>query len=573
MAIDTISRALSGQASTAAKQAKETADSAMEQAIAAVPGAVSDWLEDNVTPTTPVVDASLSIAGAAADAKATGDGIADLKSAFNERTVRVPFTKLDGKGWDYFNNFAEKTLTGYFACSFTATEKTEYTIYARNIGTNTTFAVGFIDSSGTVLSTITNLPTVPEHCATVETPEGCTLVKFTTNNQTTPIIRVYTDTLTVPTDESILYVSKSGSDTDYDGSKTYPFQTIQKAINSGFSNTIIIGAGVYAEKISASDLKELRLIGDPDGGTIIDYSITIAPTTGSSGIKEASYSCATTSAMYRVFVTKDMSMSQTGNATAYTVNLWTSDGTTKLIPKETLSEVQGTSNTWTYDGSNIYVNGSDSSYKLVTEYDDIAAQFSNIQELILRNINIKYAGYINCKIVNCGDVSIDACEFSNSGRQHGLAIEDSNATVTKCKAMRNCYDGFNIHEQGNTTFIDCEAGYNTDDGMSHHDGATGTVIGGYYHHNTKGGISPTYSAQVNCYNAWCHANGYGIYYSTAATTTECVLNGCVLSSNNGYGLRVAGSYAITSLGTLYNQNNSNSKADGGGSITSIGGNP
>lgn len=83
MAIDTISRALSGQASTAAKQAKETADSAMEQAIAAVPGAVSDWLEDNVTPTTPVVDASLSIAGAAADAKATGDGIADLKSAIN----------------------------------------------------------------------------------------------------------------------------------------------------------------------------------------------------------------------------------------------------------------------------------------------------------------------------------------------------------------------------------------------------------------------------------------------------------------------------------------------------------
>lgn len=83
MAIDTISRALSGQASTAAKQAKETAESAMEQAISAVPGAVSDWLEDNVTPTTPVVDASLSIAGAAADAKATGDGIADLKSALS----------------------------------------------------------------------------------------------------------------------------------------------------------------------------------------------------------------------------------------------------------------------------------------------------------------------------------------------------------------------------------------------------------------------------------------------------------------------------------------------------------
>ena len=36
---------------------------------------VSDWLENNLTPTSPPVDASLTIAGAAADAKATGDAI------------------------------------------------------------------------------------------------------------------------------------------------------------------------------------------------------------------------------------------------------------------------------------------------------------------------------------------------------------------------------------------------------------------------------------------------------------------------------------------------------------------
>lgn len=38
-----------------------------------IPGFVEEWLNQNVTPTTPVVDASLSIGGAAADAKATGD--------------------------------------------------------------------------------------------------------------------------------------------------------------------------------------------------------------------------------------------------------------------------------------------------------------------------------------------------------------------------------------------------------------------------------------------------------------------------------------------------------------------
>lgn len=46
-----------------------------------IASAVSTWMSDNLTPTTPVVDASLSTAGAAADAKKTGDEISALKSA------------------------------------------------------------------------------------------------------------------------------------------------------------------------------------------------------------------------------------------------------------------------------------------------------------------------------------------------------------------------------------------------------------------------------------------------------------------------------------------------------------
>lgn len=42
--------------------------------------AVSDWLDENITPTTPAVDATLTITGAAADAKKTGDEISALKS-------------------------------------------------------------------------------------------------------------------------------------------------------------------------------------------------------------------------------------------------------------------------------------------------------------------------------------------------------------------------------------------------------------------------------------------------------------------------------------------------------------
>ena len=54
----------------------------------AIAEAVADWLDDHVDPETGyVIDNSLSVEGAAADAKAAGDEIADLKSAINNRAL------------------------------------------------------------------------------------------------------------------------------------------------------------------------------------------------------------------------------------------------------------------------------------------------------------------------------------------------------------------------------------------------------------------------------------------------------------------------------------------------------
>lgn len=65
-----------GRAETSAVSAKYFLDTLGEE----VAPAVSDWLDENITqPTNPVIDASLSVSGAAADAKVTGDKINDLK--------------------------------------------------------------------------------------------------------------------------------------------------------------------------------------------------------------------------------------------------------------------------------------------------------------------------------------------------------------------------------------------------------------------------------------------------------------------------------------------------------------
>jgi len=64
--------------------------SLLQQAIdgtseTAIKAGVQEWMNENLTdPTDPIVDASLSLSGAAADAKKTGDEISDLKSAISQ---------------------------------------------------------------------------------------------------------------------------------------------------------------------------------------------------------------------------------------------------------------------------------------------------------------------------------------------------------------------------------------------------------------------------------------------------------------------------------------------------------
>lgn len=93
--------------------------------VATAPDVIAQWLSDHITPTTPIVDNTLTISGAAADAKVTGEAVANLNSEVGRRMYGVPtFTELaptqteSGKAW---NGSSLDSISGYTAykCSVT----------------------------------------------------------------------------------------------------------------------------------------------------------------------------------------------------------------------------------------------------------------------------------------------------------------------------------------------------------------------------------------------------------------------------------------------------------------------
>lgn len=74
------SKTAAAGSATAAAASAQTAQNLVDQLDTTIAADVTAWLNTHVTPTSPIVDDTLTISGAAADAKKTGDEIAVLKT-------------------------------------------------------------------------------------------------------------------------------------------------------------------------------------------------------------------------------------------------------------------------------------------------------------------------------------------------------------------------------------------------------------------------------------------------------------------------------------------------------------
>ena len=63
-----------------------------------LPNLIADWLSKNITPTTPVIDKTLTISGAGADAKIVGDKFNSALLSFNIYDGTTPLSELKPDG-------------------------------------------------------------------------------------------------------------------------------------------------------------------------------------------------------------------------------------------------------------------------------------------------------------------------------------------------------------------------------------------------------------------------------------------------------------------------------------------
>ena len=92
-----------------AERSAESAQDYAEHIADPVGGLVTTWLDDNIMPTTPPIDRSLSVQDAAADAKATGDAINELRGEINNSIPNTVKRAMD----TLFNKMAVEDDDGY----------------------------------------------------------------------------------------------------------------------------------------------------------------------------------------------------------------------------------------------------------------------------------------------------------------------------------------------------------------------------------------------------------------------------------------------------------------------------
>ena len=212
-------------------------------------------------------DKTLTVADAAADAKATGDAVGELKSALtkDEKIAgldwRFGFIKADG---NFSSGGTDRLASRFIPCppntsiTYVAETNHDNVCGIAFYNKNTTFISGEKNNGalGTPVTVTSPAGTVYLRLSTKVSIKDITYLEFTGNNtQALAWLQRQISDITVYVDGT------NGNDTSGIGTTGSPYKTIGRAIQQGGRN-ICIKPGTYQEKVSASFLEYLHLFAD-----------------------------------------------------------------------------------------------------------------------------------------------------------------------------------------------------------------------------------------------------------------------------------------------------------------------
>lgn len=598
-----------------------------------IPNEVSSWLSENVTPTTPLVDTSLSISGAAADAKVTGEKIGDLKSAiapmvpFRSKIEFVPgyyirtgnignvgaiidITPVESSGQSYAiincapgdvfeltalsggnaarpwcfataeNALISNSASGTISATLTAPDTAAKIILNNNNADGVAYKVTGTAGFSALQAEVAEIDSIIDDITSSSRNlwDADATVSFTKS-------KTVTLPTPIPAGTYTLSAVVTSSDTDKTVSR---FQINSSSVTKDLTrDTRASGTFTTTEPIANITFYASQNSTTSTGDTATWTDIQLEA--GSVMTPYVPHKLTTVDDLARDMIYKMVKYVSTGGSDANDGNSASSAYATfaKAIAEgaDTIYIAHGTYNEGSIPENESYRNRgvriiADGATLVMGGTNGFGFRLANvdISGLTIDVTNASSASSYGILLLNCTGRMTD-CAVVGAKGAGGYRLDGSKMTLTRCVASQCAVDGFNGHTvttgyETEVTLIDCISHDCGDDGASIHENGKMYVYGGEYYNNVQTGLAPHDTTAFEAFNVHCHHNGKGIEaiketLVEGATPAVGRVVGCILNDNTSYGLDVK-NYTVNALTNGYaNNGTAPTRTQTGGTINSF----
>lgn len=378
------------------------------------------------------------------------------------------------------------------------------------------------------------------------------------------------------------FVATTGNDSTGDGSSSYPFATVNKALQSGADNVLIKG-GRYFQTIDINNAKSDKIsISAYDPTKKVTFlhpdsfcASSASAVEGYTRVYKFPYTASIYSGirLYQEGIPDNDTLITDEERNPYQRGQEYRCDDTKIIPctsdnlSDACSEIESSVGyKYFYDTDEHYIYFSSpetvsGTYPIMRSIHPgyMIYNPSRKYQVDFNGIEVKYMRFnVNTLIANLTD-----CKAANVFGAGGFTYDQAIVKFVRCESSGTYYaggagDGFNAHstktddafaKQTTAMIIDCWSHDSQDDGYSDHERSETEIYGGLFEYNGKAGITPSYGSHCSCYGVISRKNYAGFYYLGEVAVDEggkygqllcvdCLAENNTRDAGSGYGFAV-----------------------------------